>query len=117
MNKLAILKTRALLQGKLNPVTTSLLALSALVIVGCDQQKTAIDDSTDHTQSMIEERKDAVAADAADATRRVDVNADIDKANIEAEKVATEAQLDADKIKAGAEGAAEKARVDAVKNQ
>jgi len=117
MTKSQIIERWNLLQRKLNPVNLTLLALSTLVLVGCDQQKAAINDKTDYTKDALDDQKRAVAEEAADATKRSELNATIEKANIEAAKVATQAQLDADKIKADAEAAAEKAKVAALRNQ
>jgi hypothetical protein len=52
---------------------------------------------------------------AKDAKKQADVDAAIEKAKIEAKKVADEAQLEADKKKAEAKAALEKAKVDAEK--
>ena len=112
--------------GPLRPVDNSncnimkhipflLLAVSAFVIASCDKQKEAIDDATTAKKQAIDERKDAVNAAAKDAIKQTDVTGTVDKANIEANKTAVQAQLDADKKKADAEAAAAKARVDAEK--
>ena len=91
------------------------VALAAFVLVGCDNQKTAIEDKQEATKSAIDTRKDAVDVAAKDATKQADVDAAVDKARIEARKVAAQAQLDADKKKADALAALEKAKVDAEK--
>ena len=89
--------------------------LAAFVLVGCDKQKSAIDNNADATKNAIDNRKDAVDAAAKEATKQADVDATIDKAKIEAKKVAKQAQLDADKQKADALAALEKAKLDAEK--
>jgi hypothetical protein len=96
-------------------ITLATLALSTLVLVSCDQQKAAIDAKNESKQEAIEHRKDAIDDAAASATKQTEINADINKANIEANKDVIQAQLDADKKKADAVAAAEKARVDAQK--
>ena len=90
-----------------------ILALAALLAVGCDQKKAAINEKTEATKDAIDTRKDQVNADAKEATKQADANAKLDKAKIEASKDATQAQLDADKKKADAEADAAKAKVDA----
>ena len=117
MNKTRIIKHWNLLQRKLNPANMALLALSTLLVVGCDQQKAAIDANRDEAQDAIDARKEVVAAEAVDAAKRTDLNATIDKAGIEAEAIATKASLDAEKIKIDAKAAADKATVDALKSR
>lgn len=95
--------------------TLAILALSSFLIVGCDQQKAAIDSKAAATKEAIENTKDAVNTAAADATKQTDANATIVKADIEASKESAQAQLDADKKKADAEATAAKAAVDAAK--
>ena len=90
-----------------------MLALTAVIFVSCDKQKTAIDENNAATKQEIDSRKDEVNANAKDAINRTDTNATIDKAQIEANKVSMQAQLDADKKKADADAKAAKARVDA----
>jgi hypothetical protein len=48
---------------------------------------------------------------AKDATKQVEIDAEIEKAKIEANKLATQAQLDADKKKADAQAEFEKSPV------
>ncbi len=98
-------------------ITLSLLALTTLIFVGCNEQKAAIDAQSDYTKEAIDTQKEIVTEEAAEAIRRTELNATIDKADIEAEKVAAQAQLDADKVRADAEAVAAKAKVDAVNNQ
>ncbi|MDX6766617.1 MAG: hypothetical protein SFU85_07495 [Candidatus Methylacidiphilales bacterium] len=50
---------------------------------------------------------------AKDATIQTDINATVDKANIEASRITEQARLDADRKKAEADAVADKARVDA----
>jgi hypothetical protein len=90
-----------------------ILALAAVLSVGCNQEKAAIDETKDATKQAIDARKDEVNANAKDATKRTDANATIDKAQIEANKDSMQAQLDADKKKADAAAEAAKAKVDA----
>lgn len=92
-----------------------LVALSALVVVSCDEKKEAINANRDATKEAIDKKKDAVDEAAKDAKKQVEANVKIDKANIEASKEATQAQLDADKKKADAAAAAAKTQVDAEK--
>jgi hypothetical protein len=73
------------------------IVIAAFVLVSCDKQKTAIDDSNEATK------------------KQADVDAAVEKAKIEANKVAAQAQLDADKKKADAQAAFEKAKLDAEK--
>ena len=90
-----------------------MLALTAVLFVSCDKQKTAIDENNAATKQEIDSRKDEVNANAKDAINRTDTNATIGKAQIEANKTSMQAQLDADKKKADADAKAAKARVDA----
>jgi len=92
-----------------------IIALSAALFVGCDKQKTAIDENNMATKDAINIHKAEVDETAKEATRQTDANATIDKARIEANKDTMQAQLDADKKKADAEADAEKAKVDAEK--
>ena len=92
-----------------------MLALTAVLFVSCNKQKTAIDENNAATQQEIDSRKDEVNANTKDAINRADTNATIDKAQIEANKASMQAQLDADKKKADADAKAAKARVDAEK--
>ena len=89
------------------------LALAAAVTIGCDQKKSAINDTREATKQAIDIRKDEVNVAAKKATAQTDANATIDKARIEANKASMQAQLDADKKKADAEAAAAKAKLDA----
>ena len=89
-----------------------LLALAALLAVGCNPKKAAINEQTEATKDAIDTRKDEVNANAKEAVKQTDANADLNKAQIEANKDAAQAQLDADKKKADAEADAAKAKVD-----
>ncbi len=94
-------------------ITLTLLAISFFPIVSCDQQKAAIDANNKATQNAIDDQKEAVDTAARNATKQTEINATIDKANIEAEKITNQAQLDADKKKSDADAIAKKAQVDA----
>lgn len=85
MKKIIITK-RNLIKGKLTPVALALIALSTFIVVSCDKQKADIDAKKESTISAIDNEKDAVNAAAENATKRTDINATIDKANIEAEE-------------------------------
>jgi uncharacterized membrane protein YqiK len=91
----------------------AIIALASALTVSCNKEKTAIDDAARATKDVIDTRKTEVDADAKQATEQTDVNAKIDKARIEADKVSTQAQLDAEKKKTEAEADAAKAKVDA----
>jgi len=91
----------------------ALLVLCSLTIVSCSKEKAEIDKTKQSTLNMIEDRKEAVNVQAKDATVQTDINALVDKANIEADRVTDQARLDADKKKAEADAVAAKARVDA----
>jgi len=91
----------------------ALLVLCSLTIVSCSKEKAEIDKQKQSTLNMIEDRKEAVNVQAKDATIQTDINALVDKANIEADRVTDQARLDADKKKAEADAVAAKARVDA----
>jgi hypothetical protein len=91
-----------------------LLTSAALLIVGCNKQKQAIDAQNDAAKTVIDHQKEAVDAAAKDAKAKAEMDAKIEKANIEAKQASDQAQLDADKKKADAEAAAAKAKVDAV---
>ena len=93
--------------------TYAIVAIATVLTIGCNKQKTAIDESTDATKEAIDTRKAEVTADAKYATEQTDVNAKIDKARIEANKVSAQAQLDAEKKQVEAEADAAKAKVDA----
>ena len=73
--------------------TLVILALTATVFAGCDEQKTAIDKNKEVTKEAIDSHKDAVDAAAVAAKKQTDIDAAIDKAKIEAKKDATQAQL------------------------
>ena len=79
--------------------TYTIVAIATVLTISCNKQKAVIDDTTDATKEAIETRKDEVAADAKYATEQTDVNAKIDKARIEANKVSAQAQLDAERRK------------------
>ena len=91
----------------------AIIAIATILTIGCNKQKTAINDTEEAAKEAIDARKAEVNADAKYATEQTDVNAKIDKANIEANKVSAQAQLDADKKKAEAEADAAKAKLDA----
>ena len=91
------------------------IALAALVLVGCDKEKAAIEDNKANTKNALDTQKTAVNAAAKEATKQADVDAKVEKARIEAIKVAAQAQLDAEKKKADAQAAFEKAKVNAEK--
>jgi hypothetical protein len=101
------------IKGSRKHLNLVILALAAGLSVGCDKQKTAIDDHKEATKEAINIRKDEVNTAAKKATAQTDANAKIDKAQIEANKDSIQAQLDADKKKADAEAAAAKAKLDA----
>jgi hypothetical protein len=89
------------------------VVIATFVLVGCDKQKSAIEDTRQATKNAIDNQKEAVEVTAKEDKKQVDVDAAVEKAKIEANKVADQAQLDADKQKADAKAAFEKARVDA----
>ena len=91
----------------------AIIAIASALMVGCNKEKTAIDDAARATKDALDTRKTEVDAEAKYATEQTDVNAKIDKARIEADKVSTQAQLDAEKKKTEAEADAAKAKVDA----
>lgn len=87
--------------------------LAAVITISCNEKKSAIDQSTIDTKNAINARKAEVDADAKYATEQADLQAGVNKAMIEADKVSSQARLDADKKIVDAEAAAAKARVDA----
>jgi len=91
------------------------VVLAALVLVGCDQQKSAIDDQKATTKTAIDQEKKAVDNAATAATKQAETDAEVEKAKIERNKLSAQAQLDADKVKADAKAEFEKAKVDATK--
>jgi hypothetical protein len=94
----------------------AMLALTAsVVLVGCNKEKSVIEDRKEAKTDAIDNRKDAVDVAAKDAKKQAEIDAKVDKAKIEANKDATQAQLDAEKKKAEAQAAFEKAKVDAEK--
>jgi len=90
-------------------------AIAALVLVGCDKEKAAIDNNAEATKTVINDEKVAVDAAAVEAKKQAEVNATIEKAKIEADKVAAQAELDAAKKIADAKAELEKAKLDAEK--
>jgi len=94
-------------------IPLALIALSTILLAGCNKQKIAIDEHKEATLDAIDDRKLKVDAQAKQATTQADVNAVIDKANIEADRTTDQARLDADKKQAEADALAAKARVDA----
>jgi PBP1b-binding outer membrane lipoprotein LpoB len=91
------------------------MILAAFVLVGCDQQKAAIDDNATVTKSIIDQEKKDVNAAAVAATKQAETDALVEKAKIEQNKLATQAQLNAEKVKADAQAEFEKAKLDAAK--
>ena len=65
---------------------TLLAIFAAAALVGCNKEKAAIEDNKDMTKEVINDQKDAVDASAKAAKKQTDVNAEIDKAKIEAKK-------------------------------
>lgn len=104
------IQTTNSLMKKLFPV-----ALLAFALIGCDQQKAAIDNEKVLTKTAIDQEKKAVDTAAGVATKQAAADAAVEKAKIEQNKLAAQAQLDADKVKADAKAAFEKAKVDAAK--
>jgi len=97
-----------------NHTIIPVLAITALLpMLGCDRQKAAIDDTNIANKEAIDVRKDQVDAAAKLATEQTAANAELDKARIEANKIAMQAQLDVDKKIADAEALAAKAQLDA----
>jgi hypothetical protein len=90
-------------------IATAFVAL----VISCNKQKSAINETKDADQAVIESRKDKVDADAKYAIEQTEVNADIDKANIKANQEALKAQLDAEKIAVDADADAAKVKIDA----
>ena len=89
--------------------------LAACVLMGCDKEKSAIDNNAAASKIVINKQKDAVDAAANADKKQVDADAALKKAKIQAKEAAAQAQLDADKTKADAKAALEKAKVDAEK--
>lgn len=90
-----------------------ILALATTLLISCNKEKAAIDDRNDAVKEEINARKVEVDDAAKMATKQTETNATIDNAEIEATKVANQAQLDAEIKKADAAAKAAKARVDA----
>lgn len=90
----------------------AIIAVAATVTIGCNKKKTAIDQNEQATLESIDARKQEVSKDAKHAAEQVDAYAKIDKANIQANNVAIQAQLDAEKKEAEAKAEAAKAGVD-----
>ena len=91
----------------------TLIVLSSLLSLGCDQKNAEIKEREETAEEAIDNRKDEVDAAAKKATEEAEQNAAIEKANIEAKRETIQAQLDADKKEAEAEAAAAKAKADA----
>ena len=91
------------------------MILAAFVLVGCDQQKAAIDDNATVTKAVIDQEKKDVNAAAAAATKQAEADAIVAKAKIEQNKLAAQAQLNADKVKADTQAEIERAKLDAAK--
>lgn len=90
-----------------------IVTLMAFLAVGCDKQKTAINEDRQAAQEEIDARKADVNTAAKEVTDRATTDATIDKARIEAIRESDQAQLDANKKKVDAEAEAAKAKVDA----
>jgi|GEM_PF-1133453 len=99
----------------MKPLPLACLALSALLVIGCNKEKAAIDANNETTQTTLDQQKANVDAAAKEARAQTDVDAKIDKAVINANQTIDQAQLDAEKKKADAEAEAAKAKVEAEK--
>lgn len=97
----------------MKPTTFALAGLAVILSVSCNKEKAAIEETKDATIEAINVRKAEVDADAKFAQEQTDINARIDKSNIEANKDFIQAELDADKKKAEAVAKAAKTRIDA----
>ena len=92
-----------------------IVPVSMVLAVGCNKEKSAINEDRNNAIEEIDARKSDVDAAAKEAKKQTTANAEIDKARIEADKDSMKAQLDADKKKVDAEAEAAKAKVDAEK--
>jgi hypothetical protein len=95
-------------------ILRAVIATAFVVLVSsCNKQKSAINETKDADQAVIESREEKVDANAKNAIEQTQINADIDKANIKANQEALNAQLDAEKIAVEADAEAAKAKIDA----
>ncbi|MFU8894608.1 MAG: hypothetical protein ACNA8L_13380 [Luteolibacter sp.] len=93
--------------------TYALVALAATLTIACNKEKAEIDGIKNAATDAIEIQKEEVDADARHAAEQTELNARIDQARIEADRISANAQLDADRKQVQAEADAAKARVDA----
>lgn len=96
-------------------LTLPLIALSTLMLSSCDKEKAAVNAKNSANKEALEKQKVAVDAAAKDAQKKNTIDAEINKARIDANKDSIKAQLDAEKEKSDAAARAEKARIDAAR--
>ncbi|MCC5805638.1 MAG: hypothetical protein JJU00_04845 [Opitutales bacterium] len=97
----------------LKKMSFCLIAFPFLLLAGCDPKKAEIDAERNAAVDSLDHQIKAVDEAAEKANIQAEETAAISKANIEAERETTKAQLEADKLKAEAEAKAAKARIDA----
>ena len=68
---------------------TILVIFAAVALVGCNQEKAAIEDNKDMTKAVINDQKEAVDATAKAAQKQTDADAIVAKAKIEAGSIGT----------------------------
>ena len=96
-------------------LTLPLIALSTLMLSSCDREKAAVNAKNSANKEAQDKQKVAVDAAAKDAQKQNAIDAEINKARIDANKDSIKAQLDAEKEKSDAAARAEKARIDAAR--
>ena len=96
-------------------LTLPLIALSTLMLSSCDKEKAAVNAKNSANKEALDKQKVAVDAAAKDAQKQNTIDAEINKARIDANKDSIKAQLDAEKEKSDAAARAEKARIDAAR--
>lgn len=83
------------------------------LVVSCNKQKSAINETSEADKEVLDSRKDKVDKDAEHAIDEAEKDAEIKKANIKANQEAMKAELDAEKVAVDADADAAKAKIDA----
>ena len=90
-----------------------IVAITTTLSIGCNREKSEIEKAKDASVEAIEAEQQVVNTAAHDATTQTQLDARIDLAEIEAERVSTNARLEAEKERVEAETEAAKQRRDA----
>lgn len=101
--------------NSLHMKNTLFALFAALALVGCSDEKRAVDNNAEAQKEALDRRQEAVDDAAGAAKKQAEIDAKVEKANIEAQKESEKAQLEADKKKVDAQAEADKATIDATK--